>query len=90
MRGAVVFLIKAYRFLLSPWLGMHCRFAPTCSAYAQEAVMTHGTVKGLYMAIRRILRCHPFAPGGYDPVAAPRNARDKMAADDRKHNDIDR
>ena len=75
----LIFLIKAYRLLLSPWLGMHCRFSPTCSSYAIEAITTYGGVKGSYMAIKRILRCHPFAAGGYDPVGGVR--RGKMEAD---------
>ncbi len=64
----LLLLIEAYRLLLSPLLGGHCRFWPSCSAYAQEAVQRHGAVRGSGLALRRLLRCHPFAPGGVDPV----------------------
>jgi putative membrane protein insertion efficiency factor len=60
--------IKAYRLFVSPLLPPACRFAPSCSAYAQEAVKVHGAFKGACMAASRLLRCHPFCPGGYDPV----------------------
>ena len=61
-------LVRAYQFTLSPLLGRQCRFLPTCSHYAMEAVERHGAVKGGWLAIRRFLRCHPFAAAGYDPV----------------------
>lgn len=64
---------------------MHCRFTPTCSVYAQEAVMVYGPIKGLYLAIRRVLRCHPFAHGGYDPVDVRGHEHDRMLANERKH-----
>ena len=60
--------IRAYQLLLSPLLGPHCRFAPSCSAFAAEAVARHGVAHGGWRALRRIMRCHPFNPGGYDPV----------------------
>jgi hypothetical protein len=53
---------------LRPLLGANCRFFPSCSDYAREAVEKHGAIKGVYLAVRRILRCHPYHPGGYDPV----------------------
>lgn len=61
-------VVKAYRYLLSPWLGSACRFSPTCSLYALEALQVHGAAKGSYLAARRILRCHPGCAGGVDPV----------------------
>lgn len=61
-------LIRAYQYLISPFLGSNCRFYPTCSSYAIEAIRTHGPIKGSWLAIRRILRCHPFSEGGIDPV----------------------
>jgi hypothetical protein len=60
--------IRAYRKLLSPLLGQHCRFAPSCSAYAIEAVQAHGPLRGSWLAVRRVGRCHPFHDGGFDPV----------------------
>ena len=60
--------IEAYRLMLSPLLGGHCRFWPSCSAYAGEAIERHGAIRGSQLAIRRLLRCHPFNHGGVDPV----------------------
>lgn len=60
--------VKAYRYFLSPWLGSACRFEPTCSAYAQQALELHGAAAGTYLATRRLLRCHPWCAGGIDPV----------------------
>jgi uncharacterized protein len=61
-------VIRAYRQFISPLFPPSCRFQPTCSQYALEAIATHGAIKGSWLAIKRILRCHPFHPGGYDPV----------------------
>ena len=60
--------VRAYRLFVSPWLGANCRYQPTCSAYALEALETHGAPRGSWLAIRRILRCHPGGGSGYDPV----------------------
>lgn len=60
--------IRAYRLLWSPWVGHNCRYQPTCSAYALEALERHGALKGAWLAMRRIGRCHPFGASGYDPV----------------------
>ncbi|HUX43020.1 MAG TPA: membrane protein insertion efficiency factor YidD [Rectinemataceae bacterium] len=64
----LLFLISVYRKLISPMLPPSCRFYPTCSAYAYEAISKYGPGKGSWLAIRRILRCHPLNPGGFDPV----------------------
>jgi putative membrane protein insertion efficiency factor len=68
MSKLLVFLIQAYRYTLSPMLGRSCRFFPSCSEYAIEALQRHGAVRGTWLAVRRITRCHPWHPGGYDPV----------------------
>ncbi|MDQ7079430.1 MAG: membrane protein insertion efficiency factor YidD [Paracoccaceae bacterium] len=60
--------VRAYRLLFSPWVGHGCRYQPTCSAYALEALEKHGGIKGSWLAIRRIGRCHPLGGTGYDPV----------------------
>jgi putative membrane protein insertion efficiency factor len=62
--------ITAYQRLLSPLLGSHCRFAPSCSEYARQAVLSHGAFRGAALGFGRLLRCHPFHPGGYDPPPA--------------------
>ena len=61
-------VIEAYRLTLAHLLGGHCRYVPSCSIYAQDAVRRHGARRGALLAARRVLRCHPFHPGGYDPV----------------------
>ncbi len=61
-------LVKAYRLLLSPWLGSACRFEPTCSAYSLQALRQHGAARGSYLTLRRLVRCHPLCDGGHDPV----------------------
>ena len=68
MKRIVIALIGAYRYLLSPWWGGQCRFTPTCSEYAMQAVECHGCARGSWVALRRIARCHPWRPGGFDPV----------------------
>lgn len=65
---AVVFLIRLYRMGVSPLLGRNCRFEPTCSQYMTQALSKHGVLKGLFLGLRRVLRCHPLSKGGYDPV----------------------
>lgn len=64
----LIWLVKFYRFAISPWLGGNCRFQPTCSEYAIEALRTHGVLRGGWLAARRISRCHPWGGSGYDPV----------------------
>ncbi len=64
----VIGLIRAYQVLLSPWLGSACRFEPTCSEYLATAVAKYGPARGIWLGSRRIARCHPFHPGGLDPV----------------------
>jgi len=61
-------LIRGYQLSLSPWLGGHCRFYPSCSCYAHDAIERHGAWRGAWLGLRRLLRCHPLHAGGYDPV----------------------
>ena len=68
VRALLIALVRAYRFLLSPWIGQHCRFNPTCSVYAIEALEQHGALRGCALTLARLGRCHPFHPGGEDPV----------------------
>jgi putative membrane protein insertion efficiency factor len=67
---ALMALVRAYRYFLSPWLGSACRFEPTCSAYALGALERHGAAAGTYLTLRRLGRCHPWCAGGLDPVPA--------------------
>ena len=74
MRGLLMALVRAYRLLLSPSIGSACRFEPTCSAYSLQALERHGAALGSYLTLARLVRCHPWCPGGHDPVPeeAPR------------------
>jgi putative membrane protein insertion efficiency factor len=72
MKRFLLGLITAYRYVLSPFLGPSCRFYPTCSAYASEAIETHGPLRGTWLAVKRILKCHPWHAGGVDLVPPPR------------------
>lgn len=82
---AISLPVRAYRLLLSPWVGHGCRYQPTCSAYAMEALQLHGGIKGSYLAARRILRCHPWGGQGYDPVPGSHRGHDH----DHPHDDQD-
>ncbi len=75
MKRVLLALISAYRLLLSPLLGANCRFYPTCSMYAAEAIQTHGALRGTWLTLKRILKCHPWHPGGFDPVPPPQGGR---------------
>jgi putative membrane protein insertion efficiency factor len=68
MRFVLKFLIRGYQLAISPLLGPSCRFYPSCSHYALEAIDTHGALRGIWLTIKRISRCHPFHEGGFDPV----------------------
>ena len=70
-------LVQFYRIVISPWLGANCRYQPSCSSYAIEALQTHGVLRGSYLAARRIGRCHPWGGSGYDPVPARQDKDDE-------------
>ncbi|MCK5720204.1 MAG: membrane protein insertion efficiency factor YidD [Thiomargarita sp.] len=68
MQKILIFLIRGYQLIISPWLGSHCRFYPSCSEYMLQAIKIHGVFHGIILGIKRLLRCHPWHPGGVDPV----------------------
>ena len=74
MKTLLIWGVRAYQLLLSPLLPPSCRYHPTCSAYAIEALETHGALRGSWLAVTRIARCHPFRAGGFDPVPPPPSA----------------
>ena len=71
MKSVLLAGVRGYQYLVSPMLGNNCRFYPSCSDYAREALERHGSLRGSWLAIRRLGRCQPFHPGGYDPVPDP-------------------
>ena len=75
MTRLLVLLLRGYRYAISPLYGQVCRYHPTCSAYALQAVTEHGSVRGSWLAVRRIARCHPWADGGVDPVPSRHDLR---------------
>ena len=77
MQRLLMGVVKGYRLFLSPWLGSSCRFEPTCSVYALQALERHGAAAGSYLTVRRLVRCHPWCDGGHDPVPQqlPRSMR---------------
>ncbi|MEH6799130.1 MAG: membrane protein insertion efficiency factor YidD [Pseudomonadales bacterium] len=80
MRNLALGLIKVYRYAISPLMASHCRFYPSCSCYAQEAIEEHGLLKGVALSARRLGRCHPWNPGGYDPVPTHSDNRPSQMA----------
>lgn len=75
--------IRFYQLVISPLLGPRCRFIPTCSEYAKDAIILHGTRKGCWLAIKRLLKCHPLHSGGYDPVPPSCHCGDKTKSDNK-------
>jgi putative membrane protein insertion efficiency factor len=79
MKWVLIGLLKVYRLVISPLYGNVCRYYPSCSAYALRAVSVHGAAKGTWLAMRRLLRCHPWAAGGYDPVPGTPEFAEELA-----------
>lgn len=79
MKWPLIWLVRLYQFLISPLLGPTCRYYPSCSAYAVQALETHGAIRGTWLAGRRLLRCHPWSPGGVDHVP-PRRSREERSS----------
>ncbi|MEE3170966.1 MAG: membrane protein insertion efficiency factor YidD [Pseudomonadota bacterium] len=87
MRKLLLLPIRVYQYAISPLMASHCRHYPTCSQYAIEAINRHGAAKGLLLAIRRLLRCHPWAQGGYDPVPGTGTSEQHQAGTHCGHTD---
>jgi uncharacterized protein len=68
MKALLLLMLRGYQYAIRPMLGANCRFHPSCSDYAGEAIERHGALKGAWLALRRVARCHPYHPGGFDPV----------------------
>ncbi|WP_147176202.1 membrane protein insertion efficiency factor YidD [Pseudomonas sp. AG1028] len=81
MRKLVQAPIRFYQYAISPMMASHCRFYPTCSCYALEAIETHGVLRGGWLTVRRLGHCHPWHPGGYDPVPLAKNSRSSSMAE---------
>jgi putative membrane protein insertion efficiency factor len=85
MNRLLVWLLRGYQLLVSPMLGQNCRFYPSCSSYAIEAVQVHGAARGSWLALRRVCRCHPWNEGGVDPVPGPEEQHSSPTACGCKH-----
>lgn len=85
LAAGFIFAIRCYQVLISPLIGPRCRFYPSCSHYAIDAIRTHGPLRGGWLAARRITRCHPLNPGGYDPVPKHVQDRSPVCACDTHH-----
>lgn len=86
IRSLLTLLVRGYRLLLSPWLGSACRFEPSCSAYALQALDAHGAAAGSYLTLARLVRCHPWCAGGHDPVPAQRPRLFAWCTEPHSHN----
>ncbi len=85
MKRLLILLVRGYQVALSPFFGQHCRFTPTCSCYTIEALRCHGALKGSWLGLRRLLRCHPWAEGGYDPVPGCPHSHNRSESEEQDH-----
>jgi hypothetical protein len=85
VRRLAVYLVRGYQLLLSPFLGSNCRFYPTCSNYMIEAIELHGVLRGLWLGVRRLSRCHPYHEGGIDPVPGSELEREHQRQQEQQH-----
>lgn len=85
MARPLILLIRVYQYLISPLLPPMCRFYPSCSRYAVQALQTHGALRGCWLTLLRLLKCHPFHPGGHDPVPGDRNSVSPIRPDSHHH-----
>ncbi|MEN8176031.1 MAG: membrane protein insertion efficiency factor YidD [Pseudomonadota bacterium] len=83
IKRLITAMIRGYQVAISPWLGQRCRFVPTCSEYTIDAVERHGVLRGLWLGVRRLSRCHPFHPGGFDPVPDGPEKKDESGTQDK-------
>ncbi len=81
MQKIMILLVRVYRYFFSPFLGSHCRFYPSCSCYAETALRSHGPLRGGWLALRRLARCHPWHEGGVDPVPEKINNKTSLYTD---------
>lgn len=86
-KRCILFIIRLYKYLISPLFPKSCRFYPTCSQYALEAIELHGAKRGLLLALKRVLKCHPLHPGGYDPVPDPKGYQTLTSKKQREKNE---
>ncbi len=78
MSSILILIIRFYQYFISPMLGKNCKYLPTCSQYCMDAIRIHGAFAGVWLGIKRILKCHPFGHGGYDPVPTNRNKKHSL------------
>lgn len=83
MQKILIALVRGYRYAISPLLGNHCRFYPSCSTYAETALATHGVTRGAWLTVKRLVRCHPGCAGGHDPVPSSADAATARGAEAR-------
>lgn len=87
IKKLIIAVIRFYQYVISPWLGRNCRYTPSCSAYAIEALTLHGVFKGVWLSIKRISRCHPWGSSGYDPVPGSKRMQENASDESKPETD---